>query len=90
MGPLCSSPSAAPPVPLVLPPLLDAELGRETPQLRHARLGMEVQVCLCSGVHAIFTLLRIAFSHIIHHQYQVMLQKRVSPSFKGKQTNLPL
>lgn len=36
-------PFCCPPIPL-LPPLLDPELGRETPQLRDARLAVEVQV----------------------------------------------
>lgn len=81
-------PFCRPPVALLLPPLLGAEVGRETPQLRHAQLGVEVQVCPYSSCacRVLFTLLHIAFFQIIHHQYQGMLQNKLSPSLKGKQT----
>lgn len=70
MGLLGASPEAAPPVPLLLPPLLDAGLGRENPQLRHAKLGMEVQGCLCSrwAGKVLFMLLHVAVFQLVHHQ----------------------
>lgn len=71
-----------------LPPLLDAQLGKETPQMRRTKLGKEVQACLCSRCahRVLFTLLHIAIFEIAHHQHQGMLQKRLRPCFKGKQT----
>lgn len=70
MGLLGASPEAAPPVPLLLPPLLDAGLGRENPQLRHAKLGMEVQGCLCLrwAGKVFFMLLHVAVFQLVHHQ----------------------
>lgn len=60
----------------------------QTPQPRHPKPGTKVQGCLCSrcACRVLFTLLHIAIFHIIHHQHQGMLQKRLSPSYKGKQT----
>lgn len=54
-------------VPLLFPPVLDPDLGRETPQLRDAKLGMEVQVSLHSAraCRAIFTVAHHFFTDYV-------------------------